>query len=145
MKTTAIKLVLSLIILPLIFSCKAYRNVENLQPKSSEEMKAGSFDEAELKKLVPGDRITVSSTTGFKYYMVYQNYTSDKLVGSAWKVNQEKLEIPQKTEIPLEEIHQIRVWRVSAAATAPLVAFGAMGIFVGIVAIIWSSGGGFGW
>lgn len=143
MKTLAVRLVLAFMMLSLIFSCKAYRNVENLKPKTSEEVKAGPFDKNELKKLVPGDKITVSSTTGFKFYMIYQNYTGDKLVGSAWKVNQEKLEIPQKTEIPIEDIDQIRVRRVSAAATAPFVALGAMGIWTAIVAIIWSSDGGF--
>ena len=115
------KLLIYVLSLIFFFSCKAYRNVENLKPKSSKEVQAGSFDRNSLVKLVPGDRITVNATTGFKYYMVYQNYTGDKLIGSVWKVNDEKLEIPQKTEIPFEEIDQVRVRRVSAAATVPVI------------------------
>jgi hypothetical protein len=145
MKNLEINLVVFVLLGFFLTSCKAYRNLENITPKVPKEIQAGHFDKNELKKLIPGEKISVSSITGFKYYMIYQNYTGDKLVGSAWKVNKEKLDIPQKTEIPFEEIDQVRVLRVSAAATAPLAALGAMGIFVGIVAISWSTGGGFGW
>ena len=134
-----------LALLLLLGSCKAYRNVENLEPKVSKEAKEGPFVKSELSKLVPGDKILVEATTGFKYYLIYQNYTSDNLVGSAWKVNDEKLETPKPIEIPFGEIDQIRVWRVSAGATAPIVVLGTMGIIVAIAAIVWSSGGGYGW
>lgn len=105
----------------IISSCKAYRNVENLNPKSPTELNEGVFDKSAISKLVPGDIITVNASTGFKYYMVFQSYTGENLVGSVWKVNEEKLEIPQKTEIPFDEIDLIRVRRVSPAATVPVV------------------------
>jgi hypothetical protein len=128
MKNRAITLFCFLAIAFFLGSCKAYRNLENINPKVPKEIQAGPFDKSELKKLIPGDRITVNATTGFKYYMVYQNYTGEKLVGSVWKVNDEKLETPHKTEIAFEEIDQVRVRKVSAPVT-----FVTVGIFGAII------------
>lgn len=129
----------------LFYSCKAYRNLENINPKVPKEIQAGPFDKSELEKLIPDDKIVVKSTSGIKYYMTYQNYTEDKLVGSVWKVDESRLETPNSQEIPLDEIEILYVRRVSAAATAPIAVFGAFVIFYGILAILLSSGDGFGW
>jgi hypothetical protein len=127
----------------LLTSCKAYRNLENINPRVSKENQAVPFDKNELKKLIPGDQIVVESTSGFKQYLIYQNFTEDKLVGSVWKEDQSKPETPKSIEIPFEEIEQVRVRRVSAAATVPLAVFAAMGVLFGIYAIAVSSGGGY--
>jgi len=141
MKNQKISIVGVFILMFLLGSCKAYRNLEYINPRVSYETQAGPFDKRELEKLIPGDQIVVESTSGFKQYLIYQNFTEDKLVGSVWKGDQSKPETPKSIEIPFEEIEKVRVRRVSAAATAPLVALGAIAIFIAIVAISLSSNG----
>ncbi len=129
-------LTIGIILLLFLSSCKAYRNVENLKPKATEDVKSGSFDRSSLAKLVPGDQLIVTTLTGFTYRMIYTNYTGVGLVGSAWKVNDQKLDISQKTEIPFEEIDQVRVKRVSAAATITVVVISTTIIVVPIAYVL---------
>ncbi|MFN3998201.1 hypothetical protein [Algoriphagus sp.] len=126
-------------------SCKAYRNVENLKPRTSEEIKEGPFDKSALNKLVPGDEIILFTISGFRYNMTYSNVNGVNIRGSIQKVNKSKILVEEIKEIPIDEIETLYVRRVSAAATAPLVALGGLGISIAIVAISWSNGGGFGW
>jgi hypothetical protein len=132
-----------LILSLLLSSCKAYRNVENLMPKTSQEIKEGPFDRSALNKLVPGDKIILSTISGFKYNMTYSNGSEENIRGTMQKVNKSKILVEEIKEIPIDEIETLYVRRVSAAATIPLAVFGAMGVLFGIFAIAVSSGGGY--
>ncbi|WP_026950099.1 hypothetical protein [Algoriphagus mannitolivorans] len=145
MKKNIFHLVLGTAILGIIFSCKTYRNVENLKPAVSKEIQEGPFVKESLSKLNEGDKVIVYLITGEKYYLNYKQINGKDLVGIIGKLNKEKIEPNQRLEIPIDHIEKVYVYRFSAAATTPVVLISALGIFVGIVAIIWSSGGGFGW
>nr|WP_287937597.1 hypothetical protein [Algoriphagus sp.] len=128
-----------------LVSCKAYRNVENLEPKSSKEVKSGPFDRSSLTKLVPGDKIKIVTVSGFTYSMTFMNWTGEHVRGTVRKVNSERVLMGEVKDIPINEIEDLYVRRVSAAASLPLVLVSGLGVVVGIIAIVWANGGGMAW
>ena len=105
---------LAFVVLPFLYSCKVYRNIENVNPKTSEEVKAGPFDSAALAKLVPGEKIIVNTEKGFKYRMTFSNLNGENLVGSVQKVNRRKVIAEEMVEIPIQEIENLYAKRKSA-------------------------------
>lgn len=114
--------------LSFLVSCKAYRNVENLEPKSSKEVKAGPFDRSSLTKLVPGDKIKIVTVSGFTYSMTFMNWTGDHVKGTVRKVNSSHVLEGEVKEIRIDEIENLYVRRFSAGATVPVVAVGAVAL-----------------
>jgi hypothetical protein len=117
MKNLVNLLFLGLILLLVFSSCKAYRNVENLKPKTVKELKTGPFDKASLSKLVPGEKIIVTTLSRFEYRMTFSNLDGDNLVGSVQKVNKSKVIGEEVLKIPIHEIESLYAKRKSAAAT----------------------------
>ena len=143
MKKSVLHFALCLAILAITFSCKAYRNVENLQPSVSLEVQKGPFVKESLSKLYEGDKIIAYLITGEKYYLYYKQINGKNLVGTLWKKNGEKVQPIQSQEIPIDYIEKVYVYRKSAAATIPVVLIGSFVIVVGLFAIALSSGGGY--
>lgn len=126
-------------------SCKAYRDVENLSPRVSKEVKAGPFEKSTLNKLVEGDQVVVKTLDGKKYHITFKEIKGDSLNGSVSKIDDKVFTPKENIDIPVSEIENLWVNRESAAATAPVAVLLAMGILFGIYAIAVSSGGGMGW
>lgn len=145
MKNQIITYTAILFLLGFLGSCKVYRNVENLNPKSSEEERAGDFDVSSLNKLVEGDQIIIRTLEGKKYRLFYKRLLGNQLIGTTINKGLNQSQINQNIEFAIADIEQLWVKRVSAAATIPVVIISVMGILVGIVVIAWSTGGGFGW
>lgn len=143
MKYQKLKILSFLAIAFLLSSCKAYRNVENLNPKSSEEERAGDFDINSLNKLIEGDRIILTTIDGKKHNLFYKRINGDQLLGTIINKGLDKSEITENFALDIADIEKVWVKRVSAAATAPVAVLGALGILFGIFAIAVSSGGGY--
>lgn len=134
MKIEAVRMVLIMVLLSLGFSCKVYRDVENLRPKVSREAKAGPFDESSLGKLIEGDLVIVKTLTGKEFKLTFTEIVGGSLSGIASKIDDKILIPKEKVEIPISDIENLNVRRVSPAATVPIVIFGALGIIIGIYA-----------
>lgn len=140
---------LKALLLPLLLicfflsSCKAYRNLENLNPKSSEEERAGDFDISSLNKLVEGDRIILITIDGVKHNLIYKRIDGDQILGTTINNGLNKSQITEDIIFAIADIEKVWVKRVSAAATAPVAVLGALGILFGIYAIGVSSGSGY--
>jgi hypothetical protein len=145
MKNLIKSLVVGLLLLILFPSCKTYRNVENLKPSIPLAQRTEVFDITSLEKLIEGDRIIIQSKNNKLYHAYFKLVQGEMLMGTLWKEDSKKLYSPQAFQLQLSKIEHLKVLRVSAAATIPVVIISAMGILVGIVVIAWSSGGGFGW
>lgn len=145
MKNQKLRIFCILAIAFLLCSCKAYRNLENLNPKVLVEGRAGDFDVNSLNKLVEGDRIIVTTIDGKKHNLFYKRINGDQLLGTIINKGLNKSEKTENYELAITDIEKVWVLRKSAAATAPVVILGAVGLFFGILAIALSSGGGFGW
>jgi hypothetical protein len=136
-------LVRGLTLLLICASCKVYRDVENLKPKTSKEARAGQFDKGALSKLVSGDKIVVTTLSGFEYYMTYSNVVGENIRGSVQKVNRSKVSVEETKEIPIHDIDSLYVRRVSGGATVPVVLVSAFGVFVGGLLIAYALSDGF--
>ena len=141
MKTLAFKAVLTLMLLSLMFSCKMYRDIENINPKTSKEAKAGPFDKASLTKLEPGEKVIVHTLSGFKYQMTFSNLSEDNLVGSAQKVNKSKVIGEEVVEIPLSEIESMYVRRKSAGVTIPVFMAAGVAAYFAFIVLAFALGG----
>jgi len=116
-------------------SCKVYRDVENLKPSYSKEAKAGSFASGALTRLIEGDQIQVKTKSGETYYMNYKQIHGQNLFGTVWKVDKNKIPPIKAIEIPIAEIEEVRVKRLSIGATS-LFVVGAAGVAFGILLLI---------
>jgi len=143
MKTRNAILLSSVVLLLSLGSCKAYKDVENLSPRVSKEIKAGPFEKSTLNKLVEGDQVVVKTLDGKKYYITFKEIKGNSLNGSVSKIDDKVFKPKENIDIPVSEIENLMVWRKSAAATAPVAILIAMGILFGIYAIAVSSGGGY--
>ncbi len=143
MKNQTITTVAIFFIMIILGSCKVYRNVENLNPKSSEEERAGDFDISLLNKLVEGDRIIIRTLEGKKYRLFYKRLNGNQLIGTTINNGLDQSEINQNIEFAIANIEQLWVKRVSAAATIPIVIVSSLGLAFGILIIGLSTGGGF--
>lgn len=132
MKTINTILLSLVVLLLLLGSCKGYRDVENLSPRVSKEIKAGPFEKSTLNKLVEGDEVIVKTLDGKMYYLTFKQVNGENLNGTVSKIDDKILEPKQNMEIPVSEIENLQVWRKSIAATAPVAVLVAMGIIVGI-------------
>ncbi|MBA4301626.1 MAG: hypothetical protein C0433_16215 [Cyclobacterium sp.] len=103
------------------------------------------FDITSLEKLIEGDRIIIKSKNNKLYHAYFKLVQGEMLMVTLWKEDSKKIDPPHAFQLPVSEIEHLKVIRVSAAATIPVVIISALGIFVGIVVIAWSTGGGFGW
>ncbi|MCL6257487.1 hypothetical protein M3O96_00185 [Aquiflexum sp. TKW24L] len=106
------RLNLILIFFILTVSCKSYRNVEKLDPKTCKNQEGFFVAESEFDKIKEGEKILVKLTTGEKYYMLYGSFEEKILSGKVWvdyKVagNTE----PYNLDIPLEKILKVQVLR----------------------------------
>jgi hypothetical protein len=145
MKNQIITYIVILFLLGFLGSCKVYRNIENLNPKSTEEERAGDFDISSLNKLVEGDRIIIRTFEGKKYRLFYKRLNGNQLIGTTINNGLHQSEISRNIELPIADIKQLWVKRVSAAATVPIVIVSSLGLAFVILAIALTSGGGFGW
>ncbi|MDP2042119.1 MAG: hypothetical protein Q8S14_02045 [Algoriphagus sp.] len=145
MKNQIITYTAILFLLGFLGSCKVYRNVENLNPKSSEEERAGDFDVSSLNKLVEGDQIIIRTLEGKKYRLFYKRLHGNQLIGTTINKGLDQSQINQNIEFAIADIEQLWVKRVSAAATVPIVIVSSLGLAFGILVIALTSGGGFGW
>lgn len=134
MKNLMKSIVYAISVILIFTSCKTYRDLENLNPKSSAEVKKGPFDRSSLNKLVAGDKIKVFTSSGISYQMTFIDSTEEHVKGTLTNMDSEEVLEGEVKEIPIDEIETLYVRRVSAAATAPLVIFGALGIVIGIYA-----------
>lgn len=98
-------------------SCKVYRNVENLKPSYSKEKKAGEFVSESLTRLADGDKILVNTKSGEEYFMRYKRVQSQNLIGEVWRLNGHWINPIQTVEISIAEIEEVRVKKLSSAAT----------------------------
>lgn len=143
MKNQIITYTAILFLLGFLGSCKVYRNVENLNPKSSEEERAGDFDVSSLNKLVEGDQIIIRTLEGKKYRLFYKRLHGNQLNGTTINKGLDQSQINQNIELAIADIEQLWVKRVSAAATVPIVIVSSLGLAFGILVIALTSGGGF--
>lgn len=117
MNTHKLSLFYFLAIALFLSSCKVYRNVENLEPSSSKEERAGEFVIKSLAKLVEGDKILVNTKSGETYFMYYDRLNNSKLEGTLWLLNGDKISPTKTVEIPISEIEEVKVKKFSPAAT----------------------------
>lgn len=143
MKMNAGIVLIAMLMLPFLFSCKAYRDIEKINPKTSNEMKAGSFDKASLSKLVPGEKMIIITQSGFEYSMTFSNLDEVNIVGSVQKVNKSRVLVEEIKEIPISEIDTLYVKRVSAGATAPVLLLAGGAVFFVVLIIALASSDGF--
>lgn len=145
MKNQKLAILCFLVFAILLGSCKAYRDVENLSPRVSKEIKAGPFEKSTLNKLVEGDQVIVKTLDGKMYYITFKEIKGNSLNGSVSKIDDKVYTLKENIDIPVSDIENLLVKRESVAATAPVAVLIAMGILFGIYAIAVSSGGGMGW
>ena len=126
----------------LLGSCKAYRNVENLQPGVSKEVQKGPFVQESLAKLIEGDKIFIESINGDEFYLYYKQVNGKNLNGTLIKKNRNRIEGNQRIEIPIVEIEKLYVLRNSAGATTVAVIFGSFAAAAGIFLLVFAIGGG---
>ncbi|GMQ28346.1 hypothetical protein [Algoriphagus confluentis] len=143
MKKSVLHFALGLAILGITFSCKTYRNVENLQPKVSKELQDGPFVKESLHKLIEGDKIHLITLSEETYKMTFIQVKEDKVVGKLWGKNGKRVYPSQNFEFPIGEIERLYTRRVSTEATVALGLLSALGILFGIYALAVSSGGGY--
>lgn len=140
MKNTLKPFWLFLFLILVFSSCKTYRNVENLKPKTSKDKTEVRIDRTSIDKLIPGDEIIVNTVEGFTYNMIFRIRDGIYLVGNVQKVNSEKLPKPEALRIPIEEIETLKVKRVSPAATTVAGVLGAAALFfVGLMIVLATS------
>ena len=132
----------SLLLILTFSACKAYRNLENIEPKTAKDLKIAPFDRSSIAKLVPGDQIIVSTMTGFTYQMIYNNEDGINLVGNVQKVNKNKVSKIEVVKIPINEIELLKVKRVSPAATIVAATIGAAAL-LGVLWIVALASGSF--
>ncbi|GMQ24118.1 hypothetical protein Aoki45_08000 [Algoriphagus sp. oki45] len=143
MKKSVLHFALGLAILGIIFSCKTYRNVENLPPKVSKELQDGPFVNESLLKLIEGDKIQLITLSGETYNMTFIQVKEDKVVAELRGKNGRRVNPSQNIEFPIGEIDRLYTRRVSAEATVAFGLLSALGILFGIYALAVSSGGGY--
>lgn len=143
MRNSGLNVVFPFLILLVFSSCKAYRNVENLMPKTPNEIQKGPFVKESLSKLVNGDKIQVLTLSGDTKMMVFRHIEDEKVVGEHYGKNGNEIKSNQKIEIPLGEIDKLYVKRVSPGPSIALGLVSVLGLIFGIYAIAVSSGDGY--
>lgn len=123
----------------LLFSCKAYRNPNNLKPSYPIESPELADKMPGLQNLLIGDEIKVVGKDQSIRLLKYCRVDSDLVLGEMWKDRGKKLAEPKKVQIPLAEIDFINVKRKSPAATVALIAGVGGGVALGTIIIVLST------
>lgn len=105
----------------LLFSCKAYRNPNNLRVKYPIESPELGEKMPGLQNLLIGDEIKVVGKDQSIRLMKFCGVDSDLIMGEMWKDRGKRLAEPIDVQIPLAEIEFINVKRNSPAGTATLI------------------------
>lgn len=132
MKTQSIHLLFLIIVASSLFSCKVYRNVENLQPKVPKAERQGPFTVSSLEKLVAGDKISVLTLDGKKHKMNNQQRTENVLFGKFAQMDCRKVKTEEQIEIQVSDIEELSILRKSPAATVSLV----LGCSFGVILVL---------
>jgi hypothetical protein len=109
------KVILPFLCLLLMFSCKTYRNVENIRPSSEGSSRDEGVSLKEMEKLNPGDQLAVRMIDGKSHRFVYVQ-TLDGVVYGTYGRDKNLRTI----EIPLAEIKDVKVKRINWYLTSTI-------------------------
>ncbi|MCH6235243.1 hypothetical protein [Cognataquiflexum rubidum] len=111
-KPTENSLNLIFVLIILTLSCKSYRNVEKLEPKSKVNQEGYFVAESEFNKIKKGEKILVKLISGEKYYMYYGSFEEKILRGEVWAGHSALGNTePYDLDIPFEKILKVQVLR----------------------------------
>ena len=129
------KVILPFLLLSLFFSCKTYRNVENIRPYTDRTERLDGIAPEEMDKLNPGDQLAIRMLDGKSHRFTYVQ-TLDGIVYGTYGRDKN----PKSIEIPLAEVQDVRVKRINwyLTSTIPLQVLGA--VLLGIMIAVGSTG-----
>jgi hypothetical protein len=129
------KVLLPVLIGLLLFSCKTYRNVDNIRPYNDRSLRRDGISLADMEKLNPGDLLSVRMMDGKSHRFAYVQ-TLDSIVYGTFGRDKN----PKTIEIPLEQIKDVRVKRINWYLTSTIPLQVLAGVLLGIMIAVGSTG-----
>lgn len=117
-----------LVLIFVLSSCTAFRNVENLPPKFPKELRSGNIQSSQLGKLREGDILRILKNDGALFYMKYDSFQADTLRGTSWMASKKKNQMIESLKVSLSDIEKLNVERVSVASTIGVLTTLAVGL-----------------
>jgi hypothetical protein len=129
------KVLLPILIGLLLFSCKTYRNVENIRPYNDRSHRQDGISLEDMDKLNAGDLLAVRMMDGKSHRFAYVQTLDGRVYGTYGRDKN-----PKNIEIPLEEIKDIRVKRINWYLTSTIPLQVLAGVLLGIMIAVGSTG-----
>jgi len=131
-------ILLGIVLISMLGSCKAFRNPENLNPMYEINSPELGLLIPGLQNLVVGDLVKIISNDSQVYYMIFDRVEDGQLQGYLTKKSGRKRQ-ESVFAMPITDIKTIKVKRKSPAATIAYVGLWgavALGVALGLVALL---------
>ena len=125
MRTCLKHLIVISIFIGVFSSCKTFREVENLRPKSPEEQRVGEIQRSQLTKLKKADFLRNTKKGGVLVYIKFRAFEADTLYGTSERSGIMATKPVSDLKMAFSEIEELRVKRVGPALTIPVAVTGA--------------------
>lgn len=134
----SVVVLLGMVLISILGSCKAFRNPENLNPMYEINSPELDLIIPGLQNLVVGDRVKIISNDSQVYYMIFDKVEDGQIQGFLTKKSGRKRQ-GSVFVMSLTDIKTLKVKRKSPAATIAYVGLWgavALGVALGLIALL---------
>lgn len=124
-----IKFIAVFLVVFLNYSCRTYRNIENIEPISDQAEEGISV--VEFEKLSPGDEVKATLKNGRTVFLYFSNFTGCSMEGRVFKDSNIKEDFqPFVESFPATDIFALRVEKINWLLTVSLPILALTGISI---------------